>query len=104
MYVLVRRDLPLADQIVQAAHAAQESGARFGCPEACHMVMCGVDNESELMKAASRCVDQGVELALFYEPDPIEEGGPAMGHTALCTQPVYGHQRRIFRRYQTWKS
>ena len=66
------------------------------------MVMCSVGDESELMKAATRCIEQGVELALFYEPDPVQEGGAPMGHTAFCTEPVYGEQRKIFRRYSSW--
>ena len=103
VYVLVRRDISLADQMVQAAHASQESGAQFGCPDSCHMVLCGVKDESELRAAALHIELNNIQLAMFYEPDSDQFTGKPMGYTALCTEPIHGEQRKAMRKFQTWK-
>ena len=102
VYVFIRRDLPLADQIVQTAHATQESGAKFGCPENCHMVLCGVKNQNALLNVADLASFNNIQYSMFYEPDSADDETP-MGNTALCTQPIYGEQCKIFKKYQIWK-
>jgi len=49
IYIFVRQDIPLADQIVQTGHSCQESGAKFGCPENCHLVLLSCKNEHDLL-------------------------------------------------------
>lgn len=93
----MRRDIPLADQIVQAGHAAFEAGQRWHeIRETCHLVLLAVPGESDLLNLARRCAERGIECVTFYEPDD------GMGHTALCTQPVDLRQRGLFRRYPMW--
>lgn len=89
--------------MVQAAHAAQESGAKFGCPDSCHMVLCSVNDECELRKAGQHAAVNDIQTVMFYEPDPCDDSSTPMGYTALCTEPIYGTQRRVFRGYKTWK-
>lgn len=82
---------------MQASHASQESGAKFGCPEHCHLVLISVKNENELNKVAERLSMNDIEHCLFYECDE-----PA-GYTALCTRPLYGEERQIMKRYQMYR-
>lgn len=96
-YVLVRTDLPIWVQLVQVGHACITAGAKFGCPEYHHLVLCGVPSETDLNEAAITIAAEGIGCCVFYEPDD------GIGHTALCTAPVTDPlQRRFFRRFPLW--
>lgn len=91
IYVAVRSDIPAADQLVQACHAAQASGAEFGCPESCHLVAVHVGGLDGLRDFCERAGASGVRYCLFHESDDN------MGYTAACTEPISGPARRHFR-------
>jgi len=92
MYVLVRTDLTIPQQVVQAAHAAHESGGKFGAPAGCFLIILSVPDEPMLHAWADRLGDSAV---LFTEPDL---GGAA---TALATAPFPGKQS-LFSRLKLW--
>jgi hypothetical protein len=97
IYLAVRRDIPLADQLVQIAHAAFEAGQRWHAdPSTCWAVVISVETQAELLKLAQRCASRGVEFVMFDEPDD------AMGYTALCTEPLHADRRGVLRRYRLW--
>ncbi len=96
--MLVRADLPLADQIVQVGHACLEAGRRFQPEEGCHLIVLSVPDEIDLQLADQQAEAIGIRCASFFEPDD------GMGFTAFCTEPVSGHQRRFFRQYNLWDS
>lgn len=98
IYVAVRSDIPPADQLVQACHAAQASGAEFGCPDNCHLVAVHVDGPDGLRDFCERAGMAGVRYCLFHEPDDD------MGYTASCTEPVSGASRRPFRGLQMYSA
>jgi len=99
VYVLVRRDVPGASQLVQACHAAHESGARFGAPPGCHLGALAGASWGARQEAILRAGAGGVPLSLFFEPDP--PAGP--GYTAACSTPLpEATGRRLFRRYSLW--
>ena len=100
VYAFIRKDLPMAVQIVQTAHACQESGARFGCPDHCHMVLIGVKNERELEKAAMHLEINDIDYHMFYESDPVDQ---PLGNTAICTAPICGDKRSCLRRWQLYR-
>lgn len=81
--------------MVQAAHAAQKSGATFGCPDNCHMVICGVKDQEQLLKFSEKCLINNVKFELFFEPDEINN--EVMGYSAFCTCPIYDEQRKVFK-------
>ena len=98
--MLVRRDLPLAAQIVQVGHACLEAGRRFVQATAapCHLVVLEVPHRAALLDAADRLDAAGLPYVLFWEPDD------ALGFTALATRPVTTEQeRRLIRRYPLWR-
>ena len=96
IYVFVRKDIPIADQIVQVGHVCYESGLRFNAKENTFMVLCQVNSEEELCTTMYRLIEMGVEMHQFIEPDND------LGLTALCSQPVSGKQRHLFRKYKLW--
>lgn len=94
VYVAVRSDLTTAQKLVQAAHASQQSGAKFGCPDNCHMVVFEVRDGSELDKFCETAHLSHIKYALFFEPDGD------LGNTAACTEPILGDLKVRFRRFQ----
>jgi len=95
----VRTDLPLADQLVQVGHACLEAGRVFEQPgEPCNLVVLRVDSEQALREAATRCSLAGIRFVLFCEPDR------GIGQSALCTEPISGSARAVFRRYELWRA
>jgi hypothetical protein len=97
-YVLVRRDIPLADQIVQVGHACLEAGRLFEQSPNGNMVVLSVKSEEMLLKTVAVTEQAGIKWALFYEPDD------SMGHTAACSEPIEdGEAKRSFRKFQLWK-
>lgn len=94
--MIVRADLPPAQQAVQGIHAALEAGRRGLVPadgDHPHLVFCTVPDESALDLAARRLRVAGIVHAPFREPDL----GASL--TAVCTVPVGHDRRRHFRRY-----
>ena len=96
--MLVRADIPVAAQIVQAGHVCLEAGKRFTQPETpCNLVVLSVPSERHLQDAVAWIESAGIRSTVFYEPDN------AMGYTAACTEPVSGPARRLFRRFRLWQ-
>jgi hypothetical protein len=95
--VLVRTDLPLAAQIVQASHACLEAGSRFPQPPTpSRLVVLAVDSEAALLAAVERGQTRGIHSYVFYEPDGVP------GFTAACSEPISGRARRALNRYPLW--
>lgn len=91
-YVVVRKDIPMHHQAVQACHAALEAGFRFEQPkEVSNLILLHVGGESELLELSRQLNNRGIQHHVFFEPDN------GMGHSSLCTQAlVTNRERRIF--------
>lgn len=99
-YVFVRRDLPLHQQMVQAAHAALEGGLKLPSEvaEPSSLIVIGVKDKSELHKADDYLFYEcGIQTEMFFEPDW------EYGDTAFCTEAIPVSKRKLFKRYQLWK-
>ncbi len=98
LYVLVRTDISLAQQIVQAAHAAAEAGRRFYRPEhdVASLIVLAVTDVEALYRVRERLLGHQIEHEMFYEPDD------RMGDSAIGTEPLCGERRRLLRRYPLW--
>jgi hypothetical protein len=95
-YVFVRTDLTAAQQIVQAAHATYEAGWKFEKTETpLHLILFGVKNEEELIKASERIGIFAIDHCMFFEPD-------LPGWTAIATMPIYGEHRSVMKKYQLY--
>lgn len=93
--MIVRRDLPVAQIVVQAVHAAIEAARRHLPVERPHphLVLCRVSGEPELLAAADRLDRLGIRTHLFREPDRHGEA------TALATEPLGPERRGPLSRY-----
>jgi hypothetical protein len=96
--VLVRTDMPLADQMVQVGHACLAAGRQFEQPEQpCQLGLLSVSSEKQLQMVVEQAELRGVCCAIFDEPDDN------LGWTAACTEPINGLSRRVFRRFPLWR-
>lgn len=83
-YILVRKDLPHSVQVVQAAHAAMETGFVAPKPsEPVNFAVLGVKSEKHLLECAIKLDELGIGYEMFFEPDDER------GYTALCTYPKW---------------
>lgn len=101
VYVLIRKDIPLEQQLVQVGHAAWEAGLAFENPsrETASLIVLEVANREELLEAGKRLNRYGIEHKMFFEPD-FE-----MGHSALATRPVAEKKERfLFKKYPLYKA
>ena len=94
-YVLVRRDIPLEQQMVQACHAALEAGFAFEAPSiTSSLIVCTVPDRLALLEAEERLARYSIRTKLFFEPDW------EMGHSALASEPIHvKKQRYILAKY-----
>lgn len=96
MYVLVRKDLSNRQQTVQSTHACIEAARHYLRPQDKHpsVIICSVKSEQKLLMCANELQEKGLDLQIFREPD--------IGHeaTAIACQPVRGHHRKHFSRFQ----
>ena len=75
----------------------------FCIPPGSYLILLAVADQCALEDAILYCESRGIQVAVFDEPDPVEEGGEPMGKTAACTQPIPGELRKYFRKFKMWK-
>jgi len=88
LYVLVRRDLPMSQQVVQSGHAVAEF-LLYGPKTKWNngiMVILGVSGERQLNTWSHRLTECGVKHTMFYEPDM---DGQATALAAVDTGEVF---------------
>jgi hypothetical protein len=95
-YVLVRTDIPGAQQTVQAIHAAMGAAAKFGEPAHNHLALLAVPDQPSLLAWGCRLKEAGVGFHAFFEPDN------EMGYSSLSTAPLTRDQGVIFRSLPLW--
>lgn len=98
IYVVVRSDLTVAQQAVQATHAAIKASRSF-LPESAienspNLVIVNIGSEKELLSLGEELVKLGIRFCLFQEEDLGKE------NTALATELISGAARRVFRKYK----
>lgn len=100
-YVFVRADIPLSYQIVQACHACLERGLSLPVcnkpDQTSFLILFSVKDEQDLKQKADYLDRHDISFSMFYEPDYDT------GYTAICTEPIYGEQRKLFKKFKLWK-
>lgn len=97
VYVVVRTDLSVPQQAVQAAHAVLEMHRFYnGClREHPSIIILGVRNEEKLKEVIMKLVRHGkIQFTTFQEPDIGNQ------YTALATEPIYGADRQFFKNFK----
>ncbi len=83
-YIFLRKDMKQVYYPIQAAHAAQEAGIKFGAHKSglpIHFALFEVRDELELFKTSKYLEKHGIEFVMFHEPDDDT------GYTAIATKP-----------------
>lgn len=96
VYVIVRKDIPLRMQLVQASHAAIQATTLFPSHEP-NLVVLEVADQVELIFHRDRLKDAGIDCAAFYEPDND------LGYTAVGTGPLDAAMRRYMKGLRSWR-
>lgn len=96
-YILVRKDIPLADQICQVAHAAADAGRDFRIPAHTNVVVLAVADSNELAHTAQMLSYRDVDNRQVFEPDDD------IGFAALATRIVNPEERQLFRHFKLWR-
>lgn len=98
VYVFIRTDIPIADQIVQVSHASLEAGSKFlQTHDSPYVVLIGIKNSEELLDVQDLLNIRNIDYSMFYEPDDN------MGYTAICTSPVSRKRKGIFKNFNLWE-
>lgn len=98
-YTFIRLDLPIEQQIVQAAHSALEAGRTLGRPDqTSHLILLEAKSEFHLQEIAYELDCIGIKYHLFFEPDHER------GNTSLTTEPIAedDKNRAYFRRHKLY--
>ncbi len=91
--------MSVAQQTVQAVHAAYESGIKFGIEKEGidSVVICQVKSEQELEFVGTKLGVKEIPFVEFYEPD--------IGNqlTSIATAALDTDQRKHLSKYKLWK-
>ncbi len=101
MYVVVREDLTVPQQAVQACHAAIKASRSF-LPETAilnspNLVVCTIRDEESLKEMLEMVHRSGINACSFQEEDLNGET------TAFATELISGEKRRVFRKCRLMK-
>lgn len=100
IYSIIRKDIPLADQIVQTAHSAFHAGEQYGTgvPKAIpSLILLEVKNQEELIALSQKLDANEIGYNMFFEPDDD------FGYTSLTTMPLNQHSRKLFSNLRLWR-
>lgn len=97
VYILIRSDLSLAQQGVQAVHAGMAAIHEFGgLTDDTRLAMLSVNSEDELECWARKLEMSGVNFKAFWEPDNNT------GWSSLATSPISRETGKIFKKLPRW--
>ena len=97
--MVIRTDLPLAQQLVQSCHATLELARSHAQPgEHPNLVLLAAKDAADLHSVAHSMADKNLPHATFTDSD--------LGDTitAVACGPISGQQRRVFRNRQLWQA
>lgn len=97
VFIFVRYDLPLPQQLVQTNHATMKMASLYGIEGTPNIALIGVSDIVELRNVSRLLSDLEVPHHDWYEPDFD------LGFTAIATAPISGAQRTALSHYDTWK-
>jgi len=99
MYIAIRRDLPVGQQVVQSVHAAIEACWPIHYDDLEHpsVIILGVKSETSLNNFENYVKEQNFHYEVFREPDRDNE------KTSVAVYPVAEDQKILFKKFQLLK-
>jgi hypothetical protein len=90
--------MPQHYQIIQAAHATQEiTKVTEHSDRTNHFILFEAKDENDLKRIKLKLDDRGIKSHMFFEPDF------GTGNTAIATEPIYGDDRKFFKKFKMYK-
>ena len=86
--------------MVQSSHACIESCKSFdfsSLKDHPSVILCGVKSQTQLETVQKRLQEQNIRFVSFHEPDIDDQ------LTSIATEPIFGDDRKFFRKYQLLK-
>ena len=97
VYIFVRQDISIPQQLVQASHAAHESGLAHSASTSLNsIVIFGAKDKPELESLLDRFRAE-IDCHAFFEPYKDT------GLTAFATPPLPESKRDIFKGFKLWQ-
>ena len=93
VYLFVREDLSVSQQVIQTVHATQLTGWVCQGGEVPNAVLVGAQSEDDLMTISEYLIDHHIAHEVWYEPD-------ISAHTAIATYPIKGKDRNALKHFQ----
>ncbi len=99
MYIFIRTDIDKTYQIIQTGHALFEHALKIKQkPEnISNFCLLQAKDEADLIKIASKLEIRGIDHTMFHEPDYDT------GCTAIAAGPIYGDDRKFFKKFKFYK-
>jgi hypothetical protein len=96
MYIILRKDLDPAYQIIQSGHALFEHALSITDKpdEISHFCLLEAKDEDELLKISEKLERKDIDFTLFHEPDH------EAGYTAIAAGPIDGTDRKHFKKFK----
>lgn len=100
IYIILRKDLDTTYQIIQSGHALFEHGLKIeDKPKTTsHFCLLEAKDEQDLLKIKEKLEQKDIDLTCFHEPDFDT------GYTCIAAGPIYGADRRLFKKYKFFKA
>lgn len=97
-YTFIRKDLPIAQQLVQVGHSAMEAGSELKPAGLIpNLVLCETADEASLRQIEQHLVKHNIRYHMFYEPDNDH------GYTSITTEPLTVERKRPLGHFRLWK-
>ena len=98
-YTIIRKDLPIQHQLVQACHSALEAGSEFKSPgNIPHLILLQCENEDHLHEISDYLHSQDIRFHKFFEPDN------GMGYSSITTEPLPLERKSLMSQYSLWRA
>jgi len=99
MYIFIRADIDPTYQIIQTGHALFEHAIKLDKkPEQISsFCLLQAKDEKDLLKISSELEMKDINFTIFNEPDYDT------GYTAIAAGPIYGKDRKMFKKFKYFK-
>lgn len=97
VYVMIRKDLPMPQKVVQSSHAVWELSKKHNLDHHPSVIILEMKDESHLLKESSKIKEKGIDGTSFNEPLFNNE---TTAVAFLINSPI---QRGFFKKYQLLK-
>lgn len=93
LYMFIREDLPIPQQIIQTAHAVDELNKEYPHTTRNYMVLLSAKDEIDLFRISQELKEKEIFHHMFHETD-------INAYTAIATRPLIGDERSPMKKYK----